>query len=68
MQVTSRRWLGSEINAQERLRRLYALFTTRILKEACSKASPQIIEGCRDSGEVYLEVSFRGHEVWAGVS
>jgi hypothetical protein len=68
IQITSRRWLGNDLDDQDWLRRLHALVTTRIPEGACSKARPQIIEGCQHSGEVCFEVSFRGHEFQAGVS
>jgi hypothetical protein len=44
-------------------RRRQALFTTRILREACPKACPQITNTYRsDSEEVYIELGFPDQE------
>ena len=67
IRITSHRWLGNDVDAQERLRRLHALFRTKILEAACSKTRPQIIEDCHD-GEVCFEVNFSIHKNQASVS
>lgn len=63
LHITSRRWLGNDLDLHERLERLQALFTTRILGAARSKGRPRVIEETDSHGEVHLEVSFCRPEI-----
>ena len=68
LRVTSRRWLGNDLDVHERFERLQALFTTRILGAARSKGRPRVIEKIDSHGEVHLEVSFCSPEIPSSVS